>query len=82
MRRSQPASRVSPRGRRIKVQQFDELEICGFIVDAEILAAVLDPRNRTLWAFVNDGKGRVQPTAYTEEQVIWLTPEDIAVGVK
>jgi hypothetical protein len=74
-------SQPEPR-RRIKVKQTDELEICGFIVDAEILAAVLDPENRVLWSFIGDGEGRVQPVPVQEEMCIWLLPSDLVRTAK
>jgi len=63
------------------IKPDDEIELSGFIIDAEILASVLDPSVRALWAFVDDGKGNVQPVPYAEDRVIWLEEQDIAVGV-
>ena len=68
--------------RRIRVRQIDELEICGFIIDAEILAAVLNPENRVLWSFIGDGEGRVQPVPVQEEMCIWLLPSDLVRTTK
>ena len=72
----------APAGRRIKVSQHDTLDICGYLVDAEILAAVLCPDNRMLWAFISDGKGRVEPVAVDEEHCIWLQDSDLIRGAK
>ena len=68
---------VPVKGRRIKVQQNDQFEVAGFVIDAEILAPMLDPSVRCLWAFVHDGAGKVQPVPYTEERVIWLQEDDL-----
>ena len=83
MRRLPTFSRpVTATRRRIKIQQTDILEICGMEVDAEILAVVFATDTRALWAFVDDGKGRIQPTPFTEDQVIWLLPADVERAAK
>jgi hypothetical protein len=58
--------------RRITVHPLvDTLVINGLEIDASILAAVIVPNNRLLWAFVRNGN-TVQAVAYDEEKVIWL----------
>ena len=70
-------------GRRIIVQQHDTLVVCGFEIDAEILAAVLDPANRTLWAFIHSTDGaKIEPCAVDEERCIWLEESDLFRGAK
>lgn len=81
MRRLQKPS-PRPRGpepaeRRIVAGQRDVIEVCGFEVDAEILAAVLDPENRLLWAFVHGPDGRVQPVGIGEDKCVWLEDSDL-----
>jgi len=73
----QPRPEVKPVGKLIKVGQHDTLEICGFEIDAETLAAVLDPDNRLLWTFVSDGAGRVQPCGIDEAKCVWLEDSDL-----
>ena len=70
-------------GRRIQVQQHDVLCITRFEIDAEILAAVLDPKNRCLWAFVHaEGGAKVQPTPFDESRVLWLEDSDLSRSSK
>lgn len=61
-------------GRRILVRKYDVLLIGEFEIDVQTLMAVLNPAARVLWSFMNTGE-RVQPVAYTEEQVIWMDRE-------
>ena len=68
-------------GRRITVRKDDVLVFKGYEVDAEVLRAMIDPQPRVLWAFVRQGS-RIQPIAYSEEQVIWLTEEEVGMGVE
>lgn len=64
--------------RRIVVRKSDILVINGYEVDASVLTGMVDPEKRILWAFVRADNGvDVQPVAYSEERVIWLTEEDL-----
>jgi hypothetical protein len=63
-------------GQRVKVRSADTIIIGNYEVDASTLEQVLDPRNRVLWAFI-ERDGKVQPVAYVEDRVIWLTDEDL-----
>lgn len=81
MRSFLPKKKPVSAPRRVRVMPGDEIELAGFIIDADILGALMDPANRALWSFVDDGKGRVQPIPYTEDRVIWLSDKDVAVGV-
>ena len=67
--------------RRIEARPGDTIVLGEFEVDAEILAMVLDTNVRGLWAFLQDKDGRVQPTLFTEERVIWLEPKDTELGI-
>ena len=67
-------------GRRIIVRKDDELVYHGWVIDVEVLDAIIDPGARVLWAFERKA-GRVQPTAYTEADCIWLDQKDIGIGI-
>ncbi len=45
-------------------------------IPADVLAVIVHPRARVLWAFIQEF-GRIQPVAYDETRVIWLTEEDL-----
>ena len=62
--------------RRLVVRKDDELVIGGLELEASILAAMLEPGKRLLWAFIHEG-GDVRPAAYSEDQCIWLEPADL-----
>ena len=59
--------------RRLVVHKDDVLVIGGLELEASILAAMLEPGKRLLWAFIHEG-GDVRPAAYSEDQCIWLEP--------
>lgn len=67
-------------GRRIAVRKDDVLIFKGFEIDAEVLRVIVNPDVRALWAFVKRD-AQIQPVAYSEEQVIWLTEEEVGMGV-
>ena len=67
-------------GRRIAVRKDDVLVFKGYEIDAEVLRAIVNPDVRALWAFVKRG-AQIQPVAYSEEKVIWLTEEEVGMGV-
>ena len=62
--------------RRLVVHKDDVLVIGGLELEASILAAMLEPGKRLLWAFIHEG-GDVRPAAYSEDQCIWLEPADL-----
>jgi len=62
--------------RAIRVTEQDTLLINGYRVSGEVLAMIIDPDPRVLWAFVRQNKN-IQPIPYTEEKLIWLTPADL-----
>ena len=62
--------------RRVVVHKDDVLVIGGLELEASILAAMLEPGKRLLWAFIHEG-GDVRPAAYSEDQCIWLEPADL-----
>lgn len=63
--------------RRIRIQRDDVLIIGSYEFDANVLTQMLRPKARALWAFLADkATGNIQPVMYTEDRVIWLTPED------
>ena len=68
-------------GRRIIVRKDDMLVFKGYEIDAEVLRAIVNPDVRALWAFVKRGS-QIQPVAYAEDRVIWLSEEDVDVGVE
>jgi hypothetical protein len=62
---------------RITAWKDDTLVVGDCTIDVEVLQTILNTDARLLWAFVaKDGK--VQPVAYSEEQVIWLEPSDLS----
>jgi hypothetical protein len=63
-------------GQRVRVRAADTILIGTYEVDAGTLEQVLNPKNRVLWAFI-ERDGCVQPVAYTEDRVLWLTDEDL-----
>ena len=67
--------------RRIEARLGDTIVLGEFEIDTEILAMVLDSDVRGLWAFLQDKDGRVQPTLFIEERVIWLEPKDTELGI-
>ena len=62
--------------RRIVVRSADTLIVNGYELDGEILKELLNPDNRVLWAFIKQDT-RIQPVAYDESRVMWLTDEDL-----
>lgn len=63
--------------RRIRIQRDDVLIVGAYEFDANVLAQMLRPRVRALWAFIaNKESGNIQPVMYTEDRVIWLQDED------
>jgi hypothetical protein len=68
--------RARPVGRRIVVGKQDVLVLGQYEVDATILAQMLDPRNRVLWATL-ECDGRLQCIPYDETRCIWLTDDDL-----
>ena len=67
--------------RRIAVRKDDVLVFKGFEIDAEVLRAIVNPDVRVLWAFVKRGV-QIQPVAYAEDRVIWLTEEEVGMGIE
>jgi hypothetical protein len=65
---------------RIVVRRGDELLFRGWVIDADVLDAIVNPGARVLWSFEKKA-GRVQPTAFTEDDCIWLSQKDVDVGV-
>ena len=64
--------------RRVVVRKSDSLIINGYEVDGAILASIVNPENRLLWTFVRAKNGvDIQPVAYSEERVVWLTDDDL-----
>jgi hypothetical protein len=67
--------------RRIAVRKDDVLIFKGFEIDAEVLSAIINPDVRVLWAFVKKD-AQIQPVAYSETQCIWLTEEEVGMGIE
>ena len=65
------------RRRRVAVRTNDILVVNGYELDAAILADIVTPNKRLLWAFVENTDGSIQPVAYSEDRVIWLSKEDL-----
>ncbi len=64
--------------RRLVVREDDIIVLGGYEFSAAVLKAVLDPDRRLLWAFVKaEGGHAVQPVAYDETRVLWLSEEDL-----
>ena len=63
--------------RRIEVWADDTVVIGDYAVSAEILATILNPDARLLWAFI-EKNGKLQPIPYGEDKVIWLTDNDFS----
>ena len=70
-------ARSSPR--RLLINKNDTLVIGGYEIDASILADIIKPDKRLLWAFVANGD-QVQPIAFSEEHCIWLLDSDLEKG--
>jgi hypothetical protein len=65
--------------RRIVVRKSDVLVVNGYELDAAVLQSIVDPERRLLWTFTRSADGgNIQPTAYSEERVIWITDDDLA----
>ncbi len=58
------------------VDKNDVVVYGGVEIPADVLAVIVHPTARVLWAFIQE-QGRVQPVAYDESRVIWLTSEDL-----
>jgi len=64
--------------RRIRVQSGDTLLVGEYEMDADTLAAVVNPEARVLWAATQEDDGaRIQLVSYSEQQVIWLEEKDL-----
>ena len=57
-------------------QPGDVVVYGGVEIPADVLAVIVHPTARVLWAFIQE-HGRVRPVAYDETRVIWLLPEDL-----
>jgi hypothetical protein len=54
------------------------LVVAGYEVAADILAEIINPKARLLWAFEKSDDGtRIMPVCYDETKVLWLTDKDI-----
>jgi hypothetical protein len=62
---------------RVVVGKRDIIEYRGRTISAAVLDAITDTNARLLWAFMKDADGNVQPVAYTEDKVIWMTDADV-----
>jgi hypothetical protein len=51
------------------------LEVDRGVLDAIVGAA--GKNKRVLWAFVKNELGDIMACPYSEDQVIWMTPEDV-----
>jgi hypothetical protein len=59
------------------VYKDDTIVIGDYSVSAEVLATIINPDARLLWAFI-EKDGRIQPVPYGEDKVIWLTDNDFS----
>ena len=64
-------------GHRLVVQKDDTLVVEGWEVEASVLAEIIKPDKRVLWAFVKSEDGQLQPVPYTEDRVVWLQDGDL-----
>ena len=64
-------------GRYVTVRKGDTLVVAGHELDVTVLEQIVNPEPRILWAFVRNDAGDIQPVAYDEARVIWLTEEDM-----
>jgi len=58
------------------VDKNDVVVYGGVEIPADVLAVIVHPTARVLWAFKEEF-GRIQPIAFDESRVIWLTEEDL-----
>lgn len=63
--------------RRVELGSRDVLVYKGKEIDKNILEAIVDTKKRLLWAFVEGAEGDVRAVPYSEEQVIWMSEEDV-----
>ena len=67
--------------RRLVIHKDDVLVINNMELDAAILREIVSPSKRVLWAFTKQGDD-IKPRAYSESEVIWLTSEEVDLGVE
>lgn len=57
------------------VQAGDVIVMDGVEIGADVLAAILHPDARLLWAFLKRN-GQIHPVCYDEGRVIWIQAEE------
>jgi hypothetical protein len=78
---TRPSGTVAPARWRLIVSKNDILVINGMELDAAILREIVSPSKRVLWAFVKQG-GDIKPRCYSEDEVIWLTSDEVNLGTE
>ena len=66
--------------RRVELLRGDVLVHRGLEVNRDVLDAIVgaaSKKKRVLWAFVKNETGDIMACPYSEDQVIWMTPEDV-----
>ena len=67
--------------RRLVIHKDDILCIGNMELDAAILRKIVSPDNRVLWAVIKQGDD-IKPRCYGEDEVIWLTQDEVNLGTE